>query len=303
MTATQCIFQTNTIAALVPNDARKKRQIRAVLQAFAEQFGAALTSRLQAYCVLQKVRTVTAETLRTAAEELLGVGAASVPQGLAETALPSTMVYQRFRRSLAGLRLESSCSRIIGVVGFNFLRYVQDILERVYRMGEDAKNVELTDVVAALERPNVFSASGMPCIAYRHDPATVAAGSAASDNAEAAATTPAADVAAAAAAAAPSAEGAKKKARKSKKAAAVAEEAAPVEAAIVTEQVAAEAAPAAKKARGSGATTAGKKRERKEQTASAPAAEAVAAQAPVEEKEKAAPKKRSRKAAPAVPAQ
>lgn len=170
----QSMFQSNTIAALVPADARKKRQIRLVLQAFAEQFGAALTSRLQTYCLLQKVRTVTAETLKTAAEELLGVGAASVPQGIDEDSLPSTMVYLRFRRSLAGLRLEASCSRIVGIVGFNFLRYVQDILERVYGTAEEAKNVELATVIAALERPNAFSAAGMPCIAYRHDAATIA---------------------------------------------------------------------------------------------------------------------------------
>lgn len=172
--AAQSMFQSNTIAALVPADARKKRQIRLVLQAFAEQFGAALTSRLQTYCLLQKVRTVTADTLRTAAEELLGVGAASVPQGIDEDSLPSTMVYLRFRRSLAGLRLEASCSRIVGIVGFNFLRYVQDILERVYGSASEAKDVDLTTVIAALERPNVFSAAGMPCIAYRHDASTLA---------------------------------------------------------------------------------------------------------------------------------
>jgi hypothetical protein len=272
----QPMFQTNTIAALVPNDARnKKRHIRAVLQAFAEQFGQALSARLQAYCALQKVRTVTAETLRTAAEELLGAGAASVPAGIDEASLPSTMVFLRFRRSLGGLRLEASCSRIVGIVGFNFLRYVQDILERVYGPAEDAKTVELSAVIAALERPNAFSASGMPCIAYRHDAAALK-----EDAVTTTAAAAAEETAAATTEEAPAAKKAKAP-RKSKKAAAQQGE----EQKAVVEATATVEAPV-KKAR-----AAGKKRERKEDTAAAVAAPETAAVSAAP-----APKKRGRKA-------
>lgn len=272
--ATQSMFQTNTIAALVPAEASKKRQMRTVLQAFAEQFGVALTSRLQSYCALQKVRTVTADTLRTAAEELLGVGAASVPPGIDEDSLPSTMVYLRFRRSLAGLRLEASCSRIVGVVGFNFLRYVQDILERVYGAAEEAKTVDLATVIAALERPNVFSAGGMPCIAYRHDNSVLG-----DESGPVVLTTASAPVAVAAAA---TTEAPVKKARKSKKAeaakaVAAAEETKPVEEAQQQQQP-------EKKVRGGG-----KKRARKEETAEAPQQTTMTTETP-------APKKRGRKA-------
>lgn len=273
--ATQSMFQTNTIAALVPAEASKKRQMRTVLQAFAEQFGVALTSRLQSYCALQKVRTVTADTLRTAAEELLGVGAASVPPGIDEDSLPSTMVYLRFRRSLAGLRLEAFCSRIVGVVGFNFLRYVQDILERVYGAAEEAKTVDLATVIAALERPNVFSAGGMPCIAYRHDNSVLG-----DESGPVVLTTASAPVAVAAAPAGTT-EAPVKKARKSKKAeaakaVAAAEETKPVEEAQQQQPE--------KKVRGGG-----KKRARKEETAEAPQQTTMTTETP-------APKKRGRKA-------
>jgi hypothetical protein len=259
-TATLSMFQTNTIAALVPADARKKRHVRAVLQAFAEQFGQALTSRLQVYAAMQKVKTVTAETLRTAAEELLGAGAASVPQGIDEASLPTTMVVLRFRRSLGGLRLESSCARIVGIVGFNFLRYVQDILERVYGAGEEAKNVDVSAVIAALERPNIFSATGMPCIVYRHDASMFG------EDGEIKAAAPAAAPKAAETAATeePKAEETKKaKGGKGKKAKAAEAQAPAVEAPKVVEAAAAEA-PKAKGGKG-------KKRERKEETAEAAA--------------------------------
>ena len=285
-TATLSMFQTNTIAALVPADARKKRHVRAVLQAFAEQFGQALTSRLQVYAAMQKVKTVTAETLRTAAEELLGAGAASVPQGIDEASLPTTMVVLRFRRSLGGLRLEASCARIVGIVGFNFLRYVQDILERVYGNGEEAKNIDVSAVIAALERPNVFSATGMPCIVYRHDASMFG------EDGEIKAAAPAAvapKVEETAAAEAPKAEETKKaKGGKGKKAKAAEAQATVVEAPKVVEATPTEA-PKAKGGKG-------KKRERKEEeTAAAPVVAkqieetaAVAAKKPRARKTKAA---------------
>lgn len=268
-TATLSMFQTNTIAALVPADARKKRHVRAVLQAFAEQFGQALTSRLQVYAAMQKVKTVTAETLRTAAEELLGAGAASVPQGIDEASLPTTMVVLRFRRSLGGLRLEASCARIVGIVGFNFLRYVQDILERVYGNGEEAKNIDVSAVIAALERPNVFSATGMPCIVYRHDASMFG------EDGEIKAAAPAAAEPKVeqetAAAEAPKAEETKKaKGGKGKKAKAAEAQATVVEAPKVVEATPAEA-PKAKGGKG-------KKRERKEEEETAAAAPVVAKQ-------------------------
>lgn len=165
------VFQSNRTIALIPKDARHKKQLRIVLAAFAEQFVGALVGRLTTYCELRKSKTVDTASLRRAADELLGEGASQLPSGLSEDQLPQTIIYARFKRNLGGLRTDAGCSSVAGIVGFHFLRYVQDIIERVYHPEADPRSIKVADVIAALERPGKFSPSGLPTIAYRHNDA------------------------------------------------------------------------------------------------------------------------------------
>jgi hypothetical protein len=271
-TAAAPVFQSNRTVALIPKDARNKRQIRQVLAAFAEQFVAALVGRLTTYCELRKSKTVDSASLKRAAEELLGAGASDLPNGLAEDQLPQTIIFTRFKRSLGGLRTDAGCSAVAAIVGFHFLRYVQDSIERVYTAEADARAIKVTDLIAVLERPGKFSPSGLPTIAYRHDDAIFAAAATAEEGAaeEKAEPAPKAEEAA------PAAPKAAKAAKASKAAAA------PVEAAPV------EAAPAKGKKAG-----AGKARKADEAAAAAAAAE------PKAQEEEAAPAVKKQRRAPA----
>jgi hypothetical protein len=252
------VFQSNRTVALIPKDARHKKQLRLVLAAFAEQFVGALVGRLTTYCELRKSKTVDTASLRRAAEELLGAGASQLPSGLSEDQLPQTIIYARFKRSLGGLRTDAGCSSMAGIVGFHFLRYVQDTIERVYTPEADARSIKVADVIAALERPGKFSPSGLPTIAYRHNDAIFEEAVAAPETATTATTAAEEEVAEATAAAekpAKKGKGAKKEAQKVKEeqvveeapAAAAAATAAPTKrkAKAATKAAAAEAAPSA----------------------------------------------------------
>jgi hypothetical protein len=168
------IFQTNRTATLVPADARNKKQLRAVVAAFAEQFAAALSSRLVTYCRLSKTKTVTSDTLQAVAEELLGAGATTLPEGLDESRLPQTIIYSRFKRNLGGLRTDSKCASVAAIVGTHFLHYVRTLIDRVYAGAQDPRSVTVQQVIASLEAPQKYSPSGLPCLAYRHNDAIFA---------------------------------------------------------------------------------------------------------------------------------
>lgn len=269
MSATAPVFQANRTSAIVPKEARHKRQIRLVLAAFSEQFVAALVSRLTTYCTLRKSKTVDGGSLRRAAEELIGAGAAELPSGLAEEDLPQTIIYARFKRALAGLRTDASCSSLTSIIGFHFLRYVQDLVDRAYAaQAADPKSVTVRDVIAVLERPGKFSPSGLPTIAYRHDEAIFAADEKKEGAAEAAA---------APAAAAPAAEEPEKKAKKAKKAKEAKEANEPAAAVAEPEQQQQEPAKKAPKKRSNAAKEAG----------AAAAAAAAEAEAPAAKKRRA----------------
>jgi len=174
MSTTTAIFQTSRTATLVPAEARNKKQLRAVVAAFAEQFAAALANRLVTYCRLSRTKTVTSDTLRAVAEELLGAGSTTLPDGIDEARLPQTIIYSRFKRNLNGYRTDSKCASVAAIVGAHFLRYVRDLLDRVYVGAEDPRAITVQQVIASLERPGKYSPSGLPCLAYRHDDAIFA---------------------------------------------------------------------------------------------------------------------------------
>jgi hypothetical protein len=258
------IFQTSRTATLVPAEARNKKQLRAVLAAFAEQFAAALASRLVTYCRLSKTKTVTSDTLQAVAEELLGAGATTLPEGIDESRLPQTIIYSRFKRNLNGLRTDSKCASVAGIVGAHFLHYVRTLIDRVFVGAEDPRAITVQQVIDSLERPQKYSPSGLPCLAYRHNDAIFAQ---AEENAAAAATTE---------------EGASEKPKKGGKKAGGAKKAAEAAAAGAEEAAAPKAT---------------KKRARKEQAEVA----AVAAPEPVVEVKPAKKARASKKAEAAAP--
>jgi hypothetical protein len=274
--STTAIFQTSRTATLVPVDARNKKQLRAVVAAFAEQFAAALASRLVTYCRLSKTKTVTSDTLQVVAEELLGAGSTSLPDGLDESRLPQTIIYSRFKRNLGGLRTDSKCASMAAVVGAHFLRYVRDLIDRVFAGAEEPRAITVQQVIASLERPGKYSPSGLPCLAYRHDDAIFA-------QAEAAAPQQQQDEAAQAVAA-PAQEKAKGKKRARKEEAV----AAPEPVAVVVEEEKAKKARAPKKA--------------KQATAAVAEAPVVAEAAAPEAKKRRAPAKKASAAAAGVTA-
>lgn len=163
------IFQTSRTAALVPADARNKKLLRAILADFADQFAVALAQRLRDYCSVSKSKTVTAATLSRVAEDLVGAGAAKSPEGLSAKDVSKVMIYSRFKKNIKPLRTDAACPPIAAAIGFNFLLYVQSLVDRAFA-GSDAKDVTQEHVIANLERPNVYSPSGLPCIAYRFNP-------------------------------------------------------------------------------------------------------------------------------------
>jgi hypothetical protein len=221
--STTAIFQTSRTASLIPADARNKKQLRAVVAAFAEQFAGALANRLVAYCRLSKTKTVTSETLQAVAEELLGAGSAALPESIDESRMPQTIIYSRFKRNLGGLRTDSKCASMAAVVGAHFLHFVRDLIDRAFAV-EEPRSVTVQQVIASLERPGKYSPSGLPCIAYRHSDAIFEA----AEPKEAAAAAPAAE----AEAAAPATKG-KKRARKQEAEVAAPE---PVEAPVATKK-------------------------------------------------------------------
>jgi hypothetical protein len=164
------IFQTSRTAALIPTDARQKKHMRAVLADFADQFAAALAQRLRDYCSVSKSKTVTAATLARVAEDLIGAGAATSPEGVDPKAVSKVLIYSRFKKNIKPLRTDSQCSSIAAAVGFNFLLYLQTLIERAFK-DQDPKEVTREQLVATLERPNAYSPSGLPCLAYRFNAA------------------------------------------------------------------------------------------------------------------------------------
>lgn len=267
-TPSNAIFQSSRTSKLIPEGARYKKQLRAVVAAFAEQFAHSLSSRLITYCRLSKTKTVTVETLEDVAEELLGRGAGVLPDGFDGSRLPQTIIYSRFKANLINeknekLRTDSKCPAMAAVIGAHFLHYVRGLVDRVYAKVEDPRTVTVEQVIASLERPGKYAPSGLPCIAYRHNDAIFGA---TQEQAVEVAQQTAAAADASAAAPAPAKRASKKKAEAA--APAVAPEAVP--------------APAAK----------GKKRARAAGAAEGAAEEGAAAAAPA-----AAPKRGSKKAA------
>jgi hypothetical protein len=163
------IFHSKRTAALVPKDAhpRSKKALRDAIHNFSEQFVRALVSRLVDYCNMRRSKTVDLKTLALAAEDLLGEGASVLPRGVAREDLPQTLIFSRFKRSLKGLRTEGGSAELVTIIGFNFLRHVQEILLTIYTDNVDPKTVEADVVIRALASSRGFSRSGLPCIAYR----------------------------------------------------------------------------------------------------------------------------------------
>jgi hypothetical protein len=162
------IFQNSRTASLIPTEARNKKQLRAVVAAFAEQFAHALAARLTTYCRLSKTKTITVLILQDVADELLGAGSSKLPEGFDEEKLPQTIIYSRFKRNLGGLRTDAKCANVMAVIGAYFLRYVRDLVDRAFAGAEDAKAVTVEQVIASLQNPVRYGPSGLPCIAYRH---------------------------------------------------------------------------------------------------------------------------------------
>lgn len=162
------IFHSKRTAALVPKEShpRGKRALRNAIQEFADQFVNSLARLLIDFCGLRKSKTVDVNILTRAAEDLLGEGAAKLPRGVSKEDLPQTLIFSRFKRRLGGLRTEGACSELVSIIGFNFLRYVQNTLDSCFE-GQDVKTVDVDSVVRALSQPRGFSRSGLPCIAYR----------------------------------------------------------------------------------------------------------------------------------------
>ena len=303
-TPSNAIFQSSRTSKLIPEGARFKKQLRAVVAAFAEQFAHSLSSRLITYCRLSKTKTVTVETLEDVAEELLGRGAGVLPDGFDGSRLPQTIIYSRFKANLINeknekLRTDSKCPAMAAVIGAHFLHYVRGLVDRVYAKVEDPRTVTVEQVIASLERPGKYAPSGLPCIAYRHNDAIF--GATQQEAVEVAQQTAAA--ADASAAAAPAKRASKsKKAEAAAAAPAVAPEAVPTPAAATKGKKRARAGAAEGAAAEEGAAAAAApKRGSKKAVAADPAAAAAAA-APAD-----APKKRARaggkKAAAAVEAQ
>jgi hypothetical protein len=161
------VFHTNRTAALVPKEARNKSLLRKAIHEFADQFAAVLAHRLISYCQLRNSKTVDVKTLKRAAEDLLGSKAGEAPEGVSEADIPQTMIFTRFKKSLGGLRMEGGCANVASSIGFNFLSYVQGIVDGVYAGAADPKAVEAEAVIAQLEKSHGHSPAGLPCIAYR----------------------------------------------------------------------------------------------------------------------------------------
>lgn len=163
------VFHSKRTAALVPKDAhpRSKKAIRDAIHNFSEQFVRSLVARLVDYCNMRRSKTVDLKTLAIAANDLLGDGASELPAGVASDALPQTLIFSRFKRNLKGLRTEGGSDKLVTIIGFNFLRYVQEILLTVYTDETDPKTVDADAVIRALSTSRGYSRSGLPCIAYR----------------------------------------------------------------------------------------------------------------------------------------
>jgi len=297
------IFQNSRTASLIPAEARNKKQLRAVVAAFAEQFAHALAARLTTYCRLSKTKTITVLILQDVADELLGSGSSKLPEGFDEEKLPQTIIYSRFKRNLGGLRTDSRCTNVMAVIGAYFLRYVRDLIDRAFAGAEDPRAVTVEQVIASLQNPARYGPSGLPCIAYRHSDAIFQADAKAAEaavdatSAEAAAEASADAVAAATGSSKKRARSAKPKAAEAEAAPAAAEAAVPAEKPKKSKAKAAKAeTPAEAAGAGAAATEAAAKKPRKRAAEAAPAAAVAVSVA--QEQDAGAAKKRARSAKP-----